>query len=436
MNRFHVFIKPFFITALLLFSAPAFAEETHKTKAFFNCYLTNGVLCEDLEKRYFLSDSRVAPASEKDSDVIITVRVLVLSSGQDQMQITYTSKRGLFKEYVLDGELFQIRSTLPIEAKLEGFLKHIIAGASPVHQLSDYRRDPEGHMLLSFKAKEGAVISSAASPEQPWYFILGGGLNISASDARVISGSAGLGGGYTDSEWFGGAGADIHYHHVKVEEQGQTHSADNARIFGGAQIGRSLSEHWSVALIVRGTHDPSANWKSRMQAHAGIEYELVPFLTDNGNTLTVSYLIGANHERFFHENIEGDLEKVFATHAMSINFVKVFENVQFNVAAGVASLVNRPRQFAVGGNAGVVFYVTRTLSFQVQGNVGYKRNIVNAPRDENAIDPFLSAIGAGGNVAPLTYSVTFGVKYSLGNTVREQKDVRWNLSPTSLPINF
>jgi hypothetical protein len=400
----------------------------------FDCYLTTNVSCQDLEKAFFDANPFVAAAPADEADVKIETRAWQAPPSDEQYEVKFTGKGDLPK-FQLPAAPLRLRSNLSSQSKIDVLRLNLVKGMAVFHKIEEYKMDPDGKLLISYSPTDGSA-PPAPREESPWYGSIGGGATLVGQGSTMVSIFAGGEVGLSTPLWLLGMGGGAKFDYLEMPTQGGTQKGSNLSVGVGTIVARSIAKHWSVMAFVRGSRDPSSNWDSRLQAHTGIEYELIPFRESNDNTFTVSYVVGGNYENYVTPNIYDREEQLLATHALTLYYVKHLAALDLSGSAAVTTVVDDPKLYAVGGRASAKIYITRSLALDVGGGLGYKHNLVNAPKDPNAINPLLSVVGAGSAVTPLTYDVRLMVDFRWGNNLRRQKDTRWQLKPNDIPINF
>ena len=214
--------------------------------------------------------------------------------------------------------------------------------------------------------------------------------------------------------------------------------ASNLSTANGLVVAKSLGKHWSIATFLRYNQDPSSNFKGQYQGHAGVEYELLPFLLTNDNTLTVNYLIGGNHNLYYSPNRNGQLIQNIATHALSIYYVFHLNRLDFTGSVAGTTSVGDFKQWGLGGQVGGRVYLnkSKTLTLDPSVNLGLKNNLVNSPAVASTQYEVLQLMGVGTNSTPSTLTIRLGFSWRIGPNLLRLKDTRWQFTSDEVPDNF
>lgn len=404
-------------------------------RVYFDCYLNTNVNCQDLAKSFFTAEPFAVRSNGKLADVTIEVRAWSLPNGMEQYELTFNGA-GKLPSFKLHDEEFQLRSSFSAQSKIQSLTEYLIFGMGPFRKIVSYKSDPSGAFVVTYKMR-GNGVPPTKKNETPVFVSVGGEGNVRSQGNFDISASSWGQIGYDTRKWLMMADAGFNYRYVSGQTAQGKSSATAFSVGGSMLVAHSVAEHWSVMVLAREGHNTLSNFDARTQLHAGIEYELIPFLDKNDNAFTVSYIVGGNHENYVTPTIDDRLERYMATHAFSVYYVRHITDV-LDVTAAVAatSLVDQPKRFAVGAQATLKFYVTNALTFNLSGNVGYKNNVLNAPKEQDTNNPAFIFIGGMSAVEPVTYQLNMGFTYTWGANLIRQKDTRWQFMPGNLPVNF
>ena len=404
-------------------------------RVHLDCYLNTGLQCPDLES-YFFQDNPFVQSwpTAKDADLTVTLRAWSTPPDREAYIITFDSKPEL---PILKVPPLLIRTNFSGQAKMLEILKNLHQYLKLWDRIVSYKLNADGSEVVTYRAGDGSTPPPAADPNLPWIVTVSAGFSLNVGGGVVNLGAYGTAGvNYDTPTWLVQTQGGGSYTYVS-ENIGQfALSASAAKVQGSTLVARSVAQHWSVMAIARETYDPISNLQSRAQLHAGIEYELIPFLESNDNAFMVNYIIGGNAENYLAPNINNKMAETLATHALSLYYVRHQDLFDVSVAGSITALVNDPTKFGVGGTATARLHVTPAMTIDLAGTVGYKRNNVNAPANPDTSNPIYLLIGGANTIVPLTYSLMLNLTYTWGNQRLKQRDMRWQFTPFQLPVNF
>ena len=444
-------------------------------KIHFGCIFVDTTVtldCADVEKNWREADPLLSfvPTSQAEFDVEMTE---ITDGAFEQYVLKITDHTGQLNPptYILTSKAMRFSTSVTPASRMKLLVTALQGVMVPYHQIHDYKNDPNGQMLLTVAPKPGAKAPEALKKSPIYIQAAGFGMVIAQGNSINVMGVPTITAGYTDISpthqgWlveFSNQGSRYNYVSTEVTvpqvmtdpKTGQpiidpttgkpkmgsvkvTESASNLALQNGLIVGRSLSKHWAIAAFLRDNTDPSSNYKNQAQAHVGLEYELVPFLTTNDNALTVSYLIGGNHQTYYDPTIEGKLTQNIATHALSIYYVFHRSRYDVNGSVALTSTVNNWNQWGAGGQLGGRVYINKrkTFTFDPSVSFGYKNNLVNNPANPSTKYEVLQLMGVGNGSTVTTLTFRIGFSYRFGQNLLRQMDTRWQFTSDEVPNNF
>ncbi len=443
------------------------------TKIHFGCIFSDttvNVDCADLEKSLRETDLLVTFVSKEESEFDLELSELPDSPFEKyELKVTDHTGQVVPATYVFSGSEFRLRATLTPISKISQLSKAIMAAILPYQKIMEYKYNPQGQLLLTVVPKAGAVAPPAAKMSPIYVQASGFGMLISQGSSLNIMAMPTVTAGYTDigpdhQGWLVEFSNSTRYNYIstsvtvpevvtnsagnvvidpstgkpKVTNVNVPEMASNLNVQNGLVVARSISKHWAIAAFLRDNTDPSSNFKNQMQAHVGIEYELLPYLITNDDALTINYLIGGNHQTYYSPNMNGQMVQNIATHALSVYYVFHFNRLDVNGSVAGTSTVGDFKQWGLGGQLGGRIYLNKkkTFTFDPSVNFGIKNNLVNNPANPSSQYQILELMGVGSGSTPNTTTVRLGFTYRFGPNLVRQKDTRWQFTSDEVPNNF
>lgn len=255
----------------------------------------------------------------------------------------------------------------------------------------------------------------ADDPWNLWVFrvTLGGNLNgEQSSTGHSIRGSVSA--NRTTDDWklaFSGSG---NYRENTYDlSETETYKSVSRNIDGSGRVVKSLTDHWSAALL--GTYSVSTfyNYDMRTRLAAGIEYDIFPYSESTRRLFTIQYTIGHNAFDYYEETIyEKTSEQLFdhrlvASLSMRQPWGSAYADVSFS------QYLNQPDKYNVGAFGDWAIRLFKGFSVNVWGSVARTRDQLYLPREGATPEEILvrqQQLATG-----YRYSVSFNISYQFGS---------------------
>lgn len=409
-------MKMFFNALLLLTATSASADLNVK----FDCYLPSGpVDCQSLRTSYF-STMTFLKAVDDDKNAYLTVQVRTLPADPRSVRyILVFNGAGEAPDFSL---IEDIPTTISSDAILQKVLINLQKGTGPYLSVEQMGQTGEDGLFVLKYSIPGDKKNTR--PTTGWYQNTSISGNVSSGDSDYINGSLSTGVNYSDPSWRFKAGASANYQKITVRYGGNEENLEVVSFNGKTLIARTVDKGWSVAALVRAGYEPAGNLDFNGEAGVGLAWDLVPFMKGNDNSFGVKYLVGVTHQNYVDPNVLDEMSKTFVAHGAELYFSWHFDRLDLTAGLGASSIINDYRFARVGGSMGATWRITDRLNASLSFDAGYRRAIINAPKEENA-ENGLEQFFAGGNYANFTYSTMLSLGYIFGNSALDRQDQRW-----------
>jgi hypothetical protein len=408
------------IIPLSLFAQGLEGFFTNKVKVHFSCYLpSDSINCDEMKDAFYKSNGGFVIASEADSFLTVTLRALNLNNS-----IEY--------QYSLEGkgELPQIAFKYPLNSslstaeKFEKVLSMMNKLVEPYKLITNYSTD------------------SDSSRDKPYYASPQvGGKGSSGQGVQEFTGHAYVGGAYSTPKWrlVGDLGARYNYSSVETTAFAPGMNSKTFRQGGGVGIIRSFNKHWNIAVFASDVHvstdinmeDPNhglpenglKNDARKTTIAAGVEWILIPFLTEKSNgNIAVRYILGGEHHKYVNPESFEYIQEEFAKHTLALVISKHFTKVDIDfTTSAFRSQFRENLNTALSGSSTVSYKVNKNITLDLSGGVEYAKGRIPSPAAGNL--SFASLTNK--NKSTVTYNGSVAVRLNLGNIRLKNSDQRF-----------
>lgn len=112
-----------------------------------------------------------------------------------------------------------------------------------------------------------------------------------------------------------------------------------------AMAERHLNERWSAGALVRGGgEDALGRYAFTARTHVGLGYDWYRADDPRGNTMSVSYLMGVQHDRYQMINVLGERESSFPSHGVLLRGSVRGDNLTWELRGRLFGEVDEPRR--------------------------------------------------------------------------------------------
>lgn len=185
------------------------------------------------------------------------------------------------------------------------------------------------------------------------------------------------------------------------------------------------SMRWSVAVITEVGSAAGANMKSYERFQTGIEYILVPFLTNQTNQVAIRAGASWNQLSLVNPNSLDHLDEKLMAAFAQIVYVNQFAKGKLNLNANVKA-TTRPTYKGFNtysGGATVSYRIGSAVSLNVSGRYQQMKNSLTYPAELDYSNP--AQLMFLGDAPGRNFNYSFGIKLMLGRTSKRTNDRRW-----------
>jgi hypothetical protein len=405
-----------------------------------DCHLPTGpVECPELTEGYFASATFLAKSlDDAEADLRLEVRVTGDNERATYYRLTAEGPR-VTPAYV---RVERMPVQVPPAAALLRLLAALQALTAPHLALEGPgATDAEGRLQLSLRAPEEpppgddvpTVVDSTDAPAgararrsktSGWYqsTSLFGTFNF--GDNESITGTFSNEVNHSTPRWRFRTGASADYQRVVVRFGDVVETQEILAMSAKALLALSVVDGFSVALLANALNAPAENFNFEGRAGLGVAWDLIPFLTQQGNTLGAQYVLQAVHQNYVGANVLEQLERTHLQHGVDVVANWHFERMDVGTYASVSAVLGDNRFHRVGGGVTWSYRITAELALSLTGDANYRRAVLNSPKDsliESELEQFLT----GGKFSSVRVQGGVTLTYTLGNTVLRSTDQRW-----------
>jgi hypothetical protein len=271
-------------------------------------------------------------------------------------------------------------------------------------------------LKITFSDPAGApAADSKKDPWNLWVFrtTMGGSINgEQSSKGRSVRGSVSA--NRTTADWKLAFSANGSYRESTYElTETETYKSVSRTIDGSGRVVKTLTGHWSAAVLGSYSASTFYNYDMRTRLAAGVEYDLFPYSESTRRLFTVQYTIGHNafdyeQETIFQKTTEQLLDHRLATSlSMRQPWGSAYGDVSFS------QYLNKPDKYNIGAYGDVSVRLFKGFSFNVWGSVARTRDQIYLPRAGATAEEIL--VRQRQLATGYRYAMNFGLSYAFGS---------------------
>lgn len=195
--------------------------------------------------------------------------------------------------------------------------------------------------------------------------------------------------------------------------EGEIFTSTSRDFSTNALIAKSVSGHWSTALVARVASSTFTNQDLATRVAAGVEYDIFPYSESTRRLLTVQYTAGYDSFDYKEETLFNRSSERLTDHRLQTSLSmrqpwgSSFATVSFS------QYLNRPDKYSVTAFGDVDIRIFKGLSFNVFGEVARTRDQLYLPKGEATPEEILlrqRQLATG-----YRYFLQAGISYSFGS---------------------
>jgi hypothetical protein len=277
---------------------------------------------------------------------------------------------------------------------------------------------PLGSRLKITFAAPDTGAAAAGAKDDPWNLwvfrvTLGGNVNGEQSTTgHSIRGSVSAN-RTTDAWKVSLAGSGDYRESTYDLSETETFKSVSRNIDGSGRVVKSLTDHWSAALL--GTYSVSTfyNYDMRTRLAAGVEYDIFPYKESTRRLFTIQYTIGHNAFDYYEETIYGKTSEQLFDHRLvaSLSMRQPWGSAYADVS--FAQYLNQPDKYNIGAFGDWSIRLFKGFSVNVWGSVQRTRDQLYLPREGATPEEILvrqQQLATG-----YRYSMSFNISYQFGS---------------------
>jgi hypothetical protein len=393
-----------------------------------NFRVTNKVSCNDFVQAFFSSNEVLR---RENSSASAVVSLSLTDEKIDSQLVNYSFTWKLAKEtnhsdFVTTGKLNQTTSDSVF------MLNALVKGANDtVTYLADFIKSHGGNDDQDPNTNEQESIFDRLG-KSPLYISMGGNGSYKASgskpyDATTSEFSLHGGFGYIQNRYkFGARGYYNRNKSVVPTGVGYlTSQTTMLEVDGIFLYSMTENRRWNVAVIQSESVDKNSNIDLSSKTQLGFEWILVPFRTTENKELAFRVGVGQNFLKLGEQNMRGNISENYMSAFAKIYFFWVLKDSKITLKANAGINQNLGmsgyERFNLGGS--INYQVSKSVRLSLDGNYSYSRKSLTYPSSPDLSNPLLVQQMSGQVGKRL--GMTVGISYTIGNTLRKNRDRRW-----------
>ena len=180
-----------------------------------------------------------------------------------------------------------------------------------------------------------------------------------------------------------------------------------------ALVVKSLTKHWSAAVVESLGSSTFVNYDLRFRIAPGIEYDIFPYSESTRRLFTVQYTVGYDAFDYHEETIFGKTSEQLADHRLQTSFSmrqpwgSAFSSVNFS------QYLSQPDKYSISAFGETNVRLFKGFSFNVFGEVARTKDQIYLPRGEATTEEIL--VQQRQLATGYRYFLNFGISYSFGS---------------------
>lgn len=230
-------------------------------------------------------------------------------------------------------------------------------------------------------------------------------------------------------------GAYGSYFKQKIEfEDGTIEEYQETGIGASTFYIRSLKNNrWSLALFTNISTNPVRdNIDYKQQVRAGVEYNLVPFITKaEDKVFVIRYAIGPDYYNFHEINLNDQMNVWLLKHGITLASKFILNKYnQNNLPLSIGfelsgtSEVNSFRYANVSASVNVNYNITDRISVSPSYSFSYAKSYVNQPKSQNG--SVIGDVKNAGQFASIQHYFYVTLNFAFGSPGLKSQDTRWS----------
>ncbi len=268
--------------------------------------------------------------------------------------------------------------------------------------------------------------SARKDPWNLWVFRTSVGGSFSGEESSTgRSVRAGLSANRTTNDWKLNFSANGNYRESTFDlEEGERFTSTSRNVNADALIVKSLTEHWSAAIVANASLSTFLNYDLRVRVAPGVEYDIFPYSQSTRRSLTVQYTVGFDSFDYKEETVFGKLSERLVDHRLSTSLSmrqpwgSAFAVVDFS------QYLTKPDKYSLSAFGETSVRLFKGFSFDVYGQVERTRDQLYLQRGEATTEEIL--VRQRQLLTGYRYFMNFSISYSFGSIFNNVVNPRFN----------
>jgi hypothetical protein len=265
------------------------------------------------------------------------------------------------------------------------------------------------------EAPAGFMAQPTDDPWNFWVFRIGADFRGSGEDRRdnkTFSGN--FSASRTTEQWKIRTGINLRYSDRFYEYSDGTTTTDISENYGvSGQVVKSLGPHWGASIKGEATLSTYLNYKLRLAAAPGFEFNIYPYSESSRRQWIMRYEVGFSQVDYDEITLYDKLEEFLVDQTFITNWDLNQPWGQSEIAVEVANYLNDFSKYHVIVSGELELRITRGLSIDVNGSISTVRDQLYIPaRDLTDEEVLLQRRALETNYR---WSFSFGISYQFGS---------------------
>lgn len=383
---------------------PPPTDRTDAIRIFLDC----SFMCDETYLR-----QEITVVSYVRDRAVADVHVLVTTQGTGGGGTEYTIK------FIGQGRFSGVEQTLKYVAPQTATSDERRKGVAEVLKQGLVRYVAEtplaSRMKITFTPETLASQSAVKDRWNLWVFrtSVGGSVNGERSNkGRSIRGSASA--NRTTEAWKLSFFANGQYRENTFElSETETFTSISRNVDANAQVIKSLSTHWSAALLGSASASTFLNYDLRTRIAPAIEYDIFPYSQSTRRMLTLQYSVGFDSLNYQEETIFFKTSERLIDHRFGTSLSLRQPWGSASAAVDFSQYLSKPDKYSVSAFGGTDVRLFKGFSFNVFSNIARTRDQIYLRRAGATPEEIL--VRQVQLATSYRYSVNVGISYSFGS---------------------
>ena len=400
---------PAALTLLLLhaLAAPALAEGPQPPAGALRVFLDCGACDEDFLRAELTFVDYVRDREAADVHVLVSTES---TGGGGSMYALRFLGRGRFEgiEQVLHARSAQ---TDTLDTRRRGLVRVLALGL--VRYVAE--TPLAEYLTVDFEVPRAEAQVAPEDPWNFWVFKVGFSGRLSGETSGALTSLSGnISGNRTTESWKLLLSLTGDYNEQRFEfNEGESFTTATHTLGASALLARSVSRHWSLGLTTHASSSTFLNYRLRLRAGPGIEYNVFPYEQSTERLLTLFYTVGVQSLAYREETLFGRISERLLDHRLNSTLALQQPWGTASASLEFAQFLTRLDKYRLTGQINLEMRLFKGLLMNVAGRVVRRRDQLNLPRGAATDEQIL--VRQRELATDYEYELNLGFSYAFGS---------------------